>query len=285
MKRIYLLFFASFCVLLLSGFQFFDINKLHYSSGPDYGYSGDPANGFQTCASCHFGSTTRIFDSVITSNIPASGYVPNTTYSIQVKIKETGISRYGFQISPQNTKGDFLGKLIASDPIKTQLNADDEHYINHTYRGNSFPNETGQWSFEWTAPDKGSGSVTFYGAFLLANSSDTPIGDKVVTSTLNVTESTLSALSSESTNGLGLLLFPNPANDQLTCSISLPQDAKDVTFSILQPDGKVVYARFHGTLSTSQQQFTFPVSQLTKGIYYLQIKGKGIQSLKSFYKN
>lgn len=287
MKRTYLGLFSSLCLLLLTGFQFFGINQLQHSSGPDAGHSGDPAYGYQTCANCHFGSSPRIFDTVITSNIPSAGYVPNMTYTIQVKIREAGITKYGFQISPQNVNGDFLGKLIASDKVKTQLNPDDDRYINHTYQGVDFPGGTGQWSFQWTAPERGSGPVTFYGAFLLSNDSDTPIGDKVVTSTLNVEENMVSSLSILPSNpqSTEISLFPNPSHENLTCSFQLDQKATKVTFSILQNDGKIVYSRFQEALTATDHLYTFPVSRLPKGLYYLHIKGEGIQATKSFLKN
>src|SRR5690606_11693342 len=157
----------------LSGFEIYENKGFHYSSGPDPGHSGDAASNYQTCVSCHSGSPVREMNSIITSDIPSSGYVPNEPYTISVEVSEPNIKKYGFQISSQSIDGKFLRELVVTDPLSTQLNSSNEHYINHTFDGNSFPNGIGKWSFQWIAPETGSGEIFFYGAFLLADNSST----------------------------------------------------------------------------------------------------------------
>ena len=101
-------------------------------AGPPAGYTGSPGDG-QNCASCH-SSSVQTITGVITSNIPASGYMPNQTYTITASLSQTGINRFGFQISPQNTSGTKLGSLIVTNSTETSLSGSGK-YIQHKSPG------------------------------------------------------------------------------------------------------------------------------------------------------
>ena len=286
MKRSYIILTSIWLFITLSGFELYQNYRVHYSSGPNAGYSGDAASGFQTCASCHIGSPLRMLNSVITSDIPSTGYIPNATYTISVRIKENNLTRYGFQVSAQNANGSFLGQLVVVDPVKTQLNPDDEHYINHSYEGNEFPDGIGQWSFQWIAPDAGSGDVTFYGAFLLSNKSNTSEGDIVATSTLVATESLLTFLEDNTKLSEPVLLdiFPNPASGKLNYTVKLNKTT-NLTVSILQSDGKVVRSFEIINLAPQVHKLSLPVSELPEGLYHLQLNTIEKKCTKSFLVN
>src|SRR3954468_3464763 len=57
------------------------------------------------CTFCHTGSAATTLPGLITSTVPASGYIPGTTYTITATISVTGINKYGFEISPQSATG------------------------------------------------------------------------------------------------------------------------------------------------------------------------------------
>lgn len=283
MKRIYLLLISAVCYLVISGFEIADGYRTHYSTGPDAGHSGDAASGFQTCANCHADFPVRNLSSVITSDIPSTGYIPGATYTIQVSVSEPDRMRYGFQISPQNSKGEFSGELVVTDEYTTQLNLVDERYINHTYTGVDFPDGTGRWSFQWIAPEAGSGEVIFYGAFLLSDKSLNPSGDIVGTGTLLVQESAITSLNRKSGNskGISLKIFPNPASEILYYTIDL-KEASDVVSSVVNKDGKVILNNEIKNLLPRKYHLRFPLNGLTGGLYYLHVEGNGLKVTKSF---
>lgn len=142
-------------VFLVSSFSGDDAK---YPGGAPAGYTGSPADG-KDCKQCHGGSTTPVTD-WITSNIPAEGYTPGTTYDITVTV--TGSGKKGFEVSPQNLSGSLLGTLQATSGTKLTGSG---KYITQTSSSNSNP---ATWTFNWTAPVAGTGEVTFYGAFTVS---------------------------------------------------------------------------------------------------------------------
>ena len=80
-------------------------------NGVPAGMTGSPGDG-DNCTSCHGGTATTTA-SLITSNIPASGYIPGATYTITATNSLTGSGKMGFEVSPQNAAGDLLGTLTA----------------------------------------------------------------------------------------------------------------------------------------------------------------------------
>jgi|WetSurMetagenome_2_1015567.scaffolds.fasta_scaffold25403_2 hypothetical protein len=140
-------------VVLLSSFGGGDPNS-DYPSGAPAGYTGSPGDG-SNCTSCHGGTATTA-TGIITSNIPAAGYTPGTSYTITATV--TGSGNKGFEISPQNTAGTLLGSLTAG----SNNHVTGTKYVTHNAAISTTP---AVWSFTWTAPAAGTGAVTFYGAF------------------------------------------------------------------------------------------------------------------------
>ena len=123
-----------------------------------YTYTGSPGDG-QNCTSCHGGSATPV-TGWITSNIPAHGYTPGSSYTITVTA--TGTGRKGFEVSPQSLTGTQLGVLAAGTGSKL---VGGTKYVTHSSAGAS--GSTSTWSFTWIAPVAGTGAVTFYGAIVV----------------------------------------------------------------------------------------------------------------------
>jgi hypothetical protein len=182
MKYKLLLAFAVIC----TGAVIIDSNRNVYSNaaGAPSGCTGSPADG-TTCANggCHTGSAVTPVAGWITSTIPAGGYTPGQTYSITAKAKYVGRSTFGFELSPQDAAGNILGTLVAG--ASSQVGS--AGYITH--RKNSIAaTDSASWTFSWTAPASGSGSLTFYGAFNCANGNASVSGDLIYTSSLMVNE-------------------------------------------------------------------------------------------------
>lgn len=180
LKKTTLLIFIVFIAIL--GIDFLNNETLTSTSGGPAGHTGSPGDG-KNCTSCHTGAAAVPNAAVITSTIPANGYLPGSTYTITASVTGSS-SKFGFQVSPQNTSGALLGSLISTSSQTKIVNS---KYITHTSSGVS---GTGSktWAFDWTAPAAGTGSVTFYGAFNVTNSNGATSGDTVKLATLAVSE-------------------------------------------------------------------------------------------------
>jgi hypothetical protein len=141
---------SSFAIILFSGYT------IMYPTGAPAAKTGSPGDG-GICTDCHGGTATTT-PGQITSNIPASGYVPGTTYQITATNPLTNTGKMGFEVSPQNVAGTLLGTLVAG--TGSQLVGSNK-YVTHIQANTT----TNTWTFGWIAPAAGTGTVTFYGAF------------------------------------------------------------------------------------------------------------------------
>lgn len=137
-------------ILVLTSFVAF------YPTGAPPAKTGSPGDG-SNCTECHGGTATSV-TGWITSNIPAGGYTPGQTYQITATNQLTGTGKFGFEVSPQNAAGTLLGTLVAG--TNSQLVGSNK-YVTHTNANTT----VSAWTFNWTAPAAGTGTVTFYGAF------------------------------------------------------------------------------------------------------------------------
>ena len=150
--------FAIFCAIAI-----FSLTVAQsYDYGAPAGYTGSPHDG-KSCVSCHTGSPVTAVSGWITSNIPPTGYTPDSIYTITATATLNGINTFGFEVSPQDSaSGTILGTLVVTNSAQTALAG--SGYITQTLSGISGTGSK-SWSFNWVAPHAGNGTVTFYGAF------------------------------------------------------------------------------------------------------------------------
>ncbi len=209
-----------------------DVNSL--SSGAPGGHTGSPANASTCVAACHSanpgnGNLNEV--STITHDVPVTGYEPDSTYNFSLNMDGVGTNRFGFSLSPQNSNGDVLGTLIAG---ANNYTVGGGNYLTHTYASTN-ATDSQVWDFQWTAPQSGTGMVTFYAATLYANNNNNHEGDYEVLAESAVMEEL----------NVGVLLdkdfqfsiYPNPAVDV----IRLNADLDDQTaFKIIDLKGATV---------------------------------------------
>ena len=159
------LILLSLAVVLFSSYSILSGN------GAPSGRTGSPGDG-SNCSSCH-SQAAGTTPGLITSNIPASGYVPGQTYQITATNTLTGSGKYGFEVSPQNASGTQLGTLAAGTGSKL---VGGTKYVTHSSSNTS----TNTWTFGWTAPAAGTGTVTFYGAFAKSHPGPTTLSTLIV---------------------------------------------------------------------------------------------------------
>lgn len=82
------------------------------------------------------------------------------------------------------------------------------------------------------------------------------------------------------------LLFPNPSADRITVEFINPQN-QFLVFEIYDAAGKLVKQLFRGSVIKGANEFSFSISSLSAGNYFLQIAGStsGYVAVKKFIKN
>lgn len=252
-------------------------------SGAPAGASGSPSDGglsTGTCmqSNCHNGSAVAQ-TGMITSDIPNTGYVPGTTYTINASIVASGKVRFGFEVSPQDASGNKMGTIIVTNSTETKTLSAGK-YITHKTAGNGGSGSR-TWSFNWTAPAAGSGDVTFYGSLMAANNNGNEGGDNVFASTLTVIENVTPTGVEEHQALSGLTLYPNPTNGNFKLAINNAKTA--VETRVFTTDGKLVYNQTTEPQSNGTQTVDLALNgKLTAGIYFAVVKAGSVQKVIKF---
>lgn len=269
MKKVYLPVVLAITALIF--FSFFNLGFHIKNNGSPGGNTGAPGEwGGRTCANpaCHSGSAS-FQAGMISSDIPATGFIPGDTYMISGTVSETGRTKYGFEISPQDSSGNLLGSLSVINSVETKFTNQGKS-ITHTAGGNTAPGGSKTWSFSWTAPSDGTDFVTFWGAFNAANRDNTSSGDIIYRSLLSVEKDTsiISALRKEDL--AKIYIYPNPFIHELT--VSIPEKLEErATILISDLKGNSIL-RQKTTIGLSKLQLD--LSQLRQGQYIIRIEKK-----------
>jgi len=180
MKKLYKLLY----VLIVPGI----LVLYSYHTGSPGGKTGSPGDNGVTCTQCHNSFSAQEQPGWITSTIPADGYTPGETYTITATGTYAGVVRFGFELTAEDDAGNKTGTFIITDAVRTQMSPTNAS-VTHTANGITPSGDSNTWSMDWTAPDAGEGTVTFYAAFNAANGNGNTGGDHIFTSSLSVNES------------------------------------------------------------------------------------------------
>jgi len=151
-----------------------------YTSGSPGGKSGSPGDGGNTCTDCHSG-TAQTQSGWITTNIPAEGFTAGETYTITATGTHSGVAKFGFELTAENTSGSKVGMFTITEPGRTKP-ANSNHSVTQTSGGTSVSGNTATWTMDWTAPALSPSVVKFYAAFNAANGNGMTSGDIIYTS-------------------------------------------------------------------------------------------------------
>ena len=279
MKKLILFSTALFAVAITSVLQSPDAHSR--SAGAPAQTAGAPADvSGQTCAKsgCHSTNAATDRDGMLSSNVPATGYIPGETYTITVSVEQAGISKFGFQATAQDEAGNLQGSYIFTNPSETQHPTIGSasiltKYITHTSAGNTTATPGSKsWSFDWIAPAAGTGDVNFYCAVNCANNNGNSGGDQILKDVLTLQESISTSFNLNDANDLNHV-FPNPSSGQLV-QIVVPQNA---SVAIYDATGKTVMQS-----SVTKGQNTIDVSALESGVYFMSFEQNGKRQIKRF---
>lgn len=231
-----------------------------YPSGSPGGRTGSPGDSGNNCTACHSGTPQQATD-WISTNIPPEGYTPGQTYTITASGDHFGVAKFGFETTAEDASGVKQGTIIITDATQTKL-VNANKAITHTIDGTTPFGDTKTWNFDWTAPQAGTGDITFYGAFNAANGNGSTSGDVIYLTSTTVTENAGVGLAESFATEIGLRAFPNPARDYVMLSWENGQyRLKEIR--VLSSSGKILEEQ-KGEIQK------IALDQLPVGIYYIQ---------------
>jgi hypothetical protein len=259
MKKNVLYYLATILALISFG------SWVLYPSGSPGGKTGSPGDVGVTCAQCHTG-TPQQAEGWVTSDIPVDGYLPGETYTITTMGDHSGVSLFGFETTAEDASGAKKGTFIITDAAQTKL-INGNKAVTHTSGGTTPSGNTKTWSFEWTAPEAGTGDVTFYAALNAANGNGSTSGDVIYLSSSTFQENTGVGIDEDLAAAARLKVFPNPATDfsDITWNGSTHAAREIRLFNLA---GNMI-ASYEITDSKSGR-FRLSVAELPTGMYFVQ---------------
>lgn len=255
MKKVLFLFPLFILILTL----IYPSNLIGNGGGSPGGKTGSPLDNSQTCQGCHYAGIGT--GATITTNIPASGYTLGNIYTINISITQSGISKFGFEItSEENNFGSAkAGTFLITDAVETKY-TNNNFAVTHKAAGTGTSTNTKSWSMDWAAPpfSNSSGGVVFYASFMGANGDGTNMGDTYHSATLSVSESNTTSLIENESNKIS-----NIRDNR----IYFKEDIENCF--VYNLSGKLVL-----TISEIEKQKVVDLSGLKKQLYIIKVIDK-----------
>ncbi|HTA28154.1 MAG TPA: choice-of-anchor V domain-containing protein [Bacteroidia bacterium] len=252
-----------------------------HDTGAPASTTNSPHDG-QSCdkSSCHNTHPLQNAQPWITSNVPVYGYTQDSIYTITARAIDAGFTSFGFEISPQSTGGSQLGSLIITNATTTKIVAGGGlQYVTHTINGYKGTDSL-SWTFNWKAPAKGTGPVTFYGCFNIGNGNSTAANTFVFPATLTVQENATDGIADISNAAMAFSVFPNPAKEQVNIAYSLKKTA-DMEVNMYDINGRKITTLSNSIVSEGNhtQNVILP-TYITRGIYIIQLIANGQSTIQ-----
>ena len=248
-----------FLLLFFFGALTLTSNRTGRTTMTGQGVSGAPGENGQTCGSfgCH---SNGVFDPNVVISLlndvgeEVTSYLPNQSYTVNLKINHTGEpAGYGFQIvSLLDSDETGINTFSNLTNQMQEVMVSDRQYVEQR---NIIPNDL--IKLAWTAPEAGSGPISFYGIGNAVNGNGNSSGDGAKSDTLKITEDLMS--SNTTLQNTELSIFPTPT----TAFINIYSAEKVKAVSIFNLQGRLV---LHNTNSNTE----INIQELNSGIYFLQ---------------
>lgn len=279
MKKSYLIY--AFGIILGTAFL---NNLVSNSGGAPSGRTGSPIDtGTCNAAGCHnsFTLNSGAANLSLFSNIPATGYVPGSTYTVNINLTEQGKGKFAFQASAYSPDANAnVGAVSLLNSTETKINPGVGNYVTHTSMGTA-ATDTKDWSFDWTAPNPGAGEVTFFASGLVADGGGSPANDHVYNVTTTVIQ------------GPGVSVDPIQETFQAKVYPTLVEeflfvemenlDRGNLELRITNMNGQQVYD-LNQEITNKSFNTRIPVQSWTSGVYFMTISHDGKTGFEKFIK-
>jgi hypothetical protein len=239
------------------------------------GNTGSP--GENACNQCHNTNALNSGGGSVTissPNMPNWIYFPGTTYTINVKVKKVGSGKFGFgfeALLPSGANGGLIQTTNSANAKSLNATVLGNSRTNAVHKQpNHFSQDSITFTFDWTAPAAGEGSIIFYAAGNATNSANNSNGDFIYTSNQLITEASAvdvqALLASKD-----LTIFPNPSSSFIT--INLPQEsAQPITqVQIFDVKGALVHSQNLVNINNAKN-ISLDVDFLNDGVYFIHLE-------------
>ncbi|MBL4624823.1 MAG: T9SS type A sorting domain-containing protein [Flavobacteriales bacterium] len=244
------------------------------SNGAPSSSTGAPNEGTCGTIGCHddglvnagTASNTFIYNNGIAE------YIPGETYTITVRIEDSGIERFGYQLlALNNTDNSNSGSFVITDPLRTQIIDNtvdpqllDRRYATYLYAGTSaVVTGVGEWTIDWTAPVNDVGDVTFYYATLSADNDGTDSGDEFYTNSFVISPSAVLNIEGEHAQKFSVNIYPNPTTGIV--NVELQKEGGSL-IEIYNMQGSLIRS-----VDVSQKIAKINLKELSDGNYMIRI--------------
>ncbi|HLJ18327.1 MAG TPA: choice-of-anchor V domain-containing protein [Bryobacteraceae bacterium] len=181
--------------LLLCLFAAAPIILLAFAGINPAGYTGDPADGGNTCASCHNTYGPANSDLQGSLAIMAADYLPGTAQTIRVTVTHPTAVRWGFQLTARsiNNPAVAAGTFVATSdtavvcPSNTAAPCGGPpEFAEDTLAPSTGPVGSYEFDVTWNPPTSEVGRIVFYGAAVAADGNGSPTNDRVYTASTTI---------------------------------------------------------------------------------------------------
>lgn len=151
---------------------------LKASSAPN-GYAAAPPN-FRSCLPCHDSYALGSGGGSMSIGGLGGSYAPGTTQPMTVTLSRSGSTRWGFELVALDDQGTSVGVLAPANSTTQTSVSGGITYLKQTSAGTFSGTGTSvTWTFDYTAPPAGTGTVRFYASGAACNNNGSDSGDYV----------------------------------------------------------------------------------------------------------
>lgn len=244
---------------------------------------------------CHFGQPVNNPNGqfTITSDIPASGWVPGTKYRITLTTNFSNRDVFGWQamvwgnsdsasVGTISVPAGQRGRISISPLRRSGVIIDTNYYFTHSPVSVTSP-VVGQnvLSFDWVAPldPAGNTQITIYATSNAANGNGNNLGDLIYLANQTHTQAGVTSVGRTS-DAFALRTYPNPATDYIEVRGAF-EAAQSYTLSVADLSGKV----WQKSVESGNAISKLDVTSLPAGVYFLKVTdAHSRSSVKSFVK-
>jgi hypothetical protein len=245
------------------------------SFGAPVSSSGAPDEVTCATSGCHDDSPINKGNALLSVTVGnnITKYVPGKTYLITVRISESAVNRFGFQVvALKNTDHLNAGDMAVLDPTRTQIITNDialqdRKYVTYTYQGTEpFAPGIGEWTMNWTAPAQNEGPVTLYIASVSANNDNSDKGDHVYTTSIVLSPEEAASVN-DNASEMSSQIFFNNSSKELTVNLQL-QNERQVKCYLYNVQGGLVKTLFDEKIRSVEKKIALDVPN---GVYLIKL--------------
>ncbi len=238
-----------------------------------------------TCgaSNCHNNNPNTGAGSLLVSfSDPNLKYLPGQIYNMTVTTSESGMVKYGFEITSVTAAGDSVGTFIIPNGT-TNISVPTSGAVNHReYLGHKTASSNSTWNFQWKAPAGDKGQLCFYVASNCANGNGTSSGDHIYTTSVCILPDSANGITASSAAGdaFSILSFVNNKINLQYSSLS----GDPVLISLYGVRGELIQTLCNCAGSSGVQTRSFTLSHsLASGIYIVRYSTANMSEARKFF--